>query len=143
MKKWIFFSLLSLTLTAFANGPFVIDHNDIPSFQNNGNTLKGIATAHMGIGTHEVWKSSIAPGCCTPKHQHEVEEITIFFKGKGKAVIGEEVIYFEAPCTLILPPFIDHQIFNTGDEPTDHIAILQIGSKIVNAEGQEMRLPWR
>jgi len=143
MKKWFFLCLMSASLTCFAHTSRVIDHQDLPSFQNNGNTLKGISTANMGVTTHEVWKSSIAPGSCTPKHQHEVEEVTIFFKGKGKAVIGNEEVYFEAPCTLILPPFIEHQIFNTGDEPTDHVAIMKIDSKIVNAEGNEMHLPWR
>lgn len=142
MRKWISLCLLSIFFKGIAS-PIVINHYDLPSFQNNGNILMGVALASMGVETHEVWKSSIAPGNYTPQHQHEVEEITIFFKGKGKVIIGEEEFTFEAPCTLILPPFIDHQIFNTGDEPTEHIAIMQIQSKITNSEGEEMNLPWR
>lgn len=97
----------------------------------------------MGVTTHEVWKSSIAPGSCTPKHQHETQEIFVFFKGEGKAIVGGEEVFFKAPCTLILPPYIEHQIFNLGNEPTDHLAIMQIGSKIVNEKQEEMHLPWR
>lgn len=143
MKKWMILSLLSLSLTVFANGPFVIDHNDIPTFRNNGNSLQGLATAKLGTTQYEVWHSSIAAGSCTPKHSHETEEIFIFLKGEGKAIVGGEEVFYQAPCTLVLPPGIEHQIFNTGEVATDHFVILGSGSKIVNAEGQEMRLPWR
>ncbi|MCP5503916.1 MAG: hypothetical protein H7A41_02055 [Chlamydiales bacterium] len=55
---------------------------------------------------------------------------------------GEET-HFEAPCTVICPANVEHQFFNTGDEPSDHIVILGSASTIVDANQTVMHLPWR
>lgn len=121
----------------------IISHSDLKTYTFNGNSLQGIATGAMGSKEFEIWRSSWEVGGATPKHTHETEEIFIFLKGKGRAIIGDEEFYFEAPCTIICPAHVPHQLFNAGDEPTDSILVLGVGSKIVDANGKEMKLPWR
>lgn len=121
----------------------VIEHDEVQVFENNGNQLRGVATLGTGAKEFEVWRSSVAPGSATPKHTHESEEVFVFLEGKGRAVIGDEEIEFEAPCTLVAPAGVAHQYWNVGDTPTDAIVIIGIGSKIWNPEGEEMQLPWR
>lgn len=121
----------------------VVDHADLRTYVFNGNALQGIATAPMGAREFEVWRSHLAVGGCTPKHTHATEEIFIVLKGNGRAVIGEQEFFFEAPCTVICPAHVPHQLFNLGDEPTDSILVLGLDSKIVDGNGQEMQLPWR
>ena len=121
----------------------VIQHDEVQSFEMNGNQLRGIATLGTGAKQFEVWRSNVAVGSATPRHRHESEEVFIFLRGKGRAVIGDEEIEFEAPCTLVAPANVPHQYWNTGDVETDAIVIIGIGSKIWNQDGELMDLPWR
>lgn len=123
--------------------PTVIPHENLKQYVFNGNFLTGLATPKLGAKEFEVWRTSMAVGSSTPPHKHETEEIFVYLRGKGKAVIDGQEYDFEAPCTLILPPNVEHQLFNTGDEPTDAIVILGIDSKIYNHQDEEMNLPWR
>lgn len=123
--------------------PHVIDHATLKSFMNQGNTLTGIATPSLGAADCEVWHSSIAPHSCTPLHVHDTQEIFIFLKGEGKAKVGDEEVFFKAPCTLLLPANIPHQIFNIGDEPSEQIIVLKSEGGIYRLDGTSMQLPWR
>ena len=133
------------TINSIPSYAHVIDHNTIKAFKNDKTktTIKGISTQSQGAKSFEVWQTSIEIEGSTPLHTHDTEEIFIFLKGKGKAIIGEETVEFSAPCTLIAPANIPHQYFNTGQVSTNAIVILGIGSKIFNHDNKEMILPWR
>lgn len=121
----------------------VIPHSQLKSFENNGNSLMGVATKGLGSERFEVWRSKVLPGSQTPPHVHETEEIFIFLEGKGRATIGHQSFEFEAPATVIAPARVQHQFFNTGSVPTDAIVIVGIGSAIHDTSGKRMDLPWR
>lgn len=121
----------------------VTAHASLESYENNGNTLRGIATPELGARNYEVWRTSVAVGSRTPLHRHESEEVFIFLQGKGKARIGDQEFTFEAPATVVAPANVPHQFFNIGDVPTDAIVVVGIGSKIWDQAGKEMHLPWR
>lgn len=149
MRKIQFLHLLcacffsSLYASSDMPSPKLIPHEQIKEFSHAGNSIRGLATSLLGAQQFEVWRTSLAIGSATPKHSHETEEIFIFLKGRGKAIVGKEELIFESPCTLILPAGIEHQLFNLGDEPTDAIVILGIHSHIYDQAGHEMILPWR
>ena len=42
------------------------------------------------------------------QHFHNCLEIGFLFEGKGELFAGEQVIPFEAPCLLLLPPRLGH-----------------------------------
>lgn len=143
MKKLFFLFACTLPLLGFSEEAIVISHDNLPSYGKAGARLTGLATASMGAKQHEVWRSSLAPGECTPIHTHDTEETFIYLSGKGKVVMNGQETYFEAPCTVICPPNVEHQFFNVGDEPSDHIVILTINSTIVDHDQVVMHLPWR
>jgi len=130
-------------VAAAPSHPKVTEHAALQSYENHGNTLRGIATPGLGATSHEVWRTSVAVGSATPLHSHESEEVFIFLQGKGKARIGDQEFTFEAPATVVAPANVPHQFFNIGDVPTDAIVVVGIGSKIWDATGKEMQLPWR
>lgn len=147
MRRVSFYGALFFCLNAMASEKpkaVVVPHANVQSFEHRGNKIQGLATKPKGALEFEIWHASIAPKSSTPPHHwHETEEVFIFLKGKGKAVVGGEETMFEAPCTVILPAKIPHQVFNTGDEPTDHFVVIGAGSKIFDQDGVEMQLPWR
>ncbi len=121
----------------------VVDHAKLKEFGMMGNLMSGLATPSHGAKTLEVWKGTTAPGASTPLHRHDAEEVIVVLTGEGEALAAGEVARFRAPCTLILPGNQLHQLTNTGAEPMEAIAVVPIGSKVFDAEGKEMPLPWR
>lgn len=121
----------------------VIPFADIPVFTLNGNSLQGLATSSRGVETHEVWRSSVAPGGSTPVHTHSSEEVFVILTGEGVVRVGDAVHPFKAPCTIVAPAGVEHQVTNTGDVASDSIVIVTAGSEIRNAQSQIMQLPWR
>lgn len=141
-KKFLILSLITLS-SLFAEKSSVYPHDDIKQYSMHGNFQKGVATKAMGAKEFEVWKASIAVGSQTPLHTHETEEVFVVLKGKIRAIIGNQEFECVAPATLICPANVPHQLINIGDEPTEQILVLGIDSKIRNAHGEEMKLPWR
>lgn len=138
----MFWSIFFLTflICGYGDEGKLICHQDCKEYSKYGINIKNVSS---GSKEFEVWRSSIGAFAKTPKHKHESEEVFVFYKGKGKALIGDQEVFFEAPCTLVLPANIEHQIINTEDIPTDHIAIIKVQSKIYDATNKEMHLPWR
>lgn len=124
-------------------GPAVVPHAGLRAFVNNGNSLTGIATRSHGAQSFEVWRSSIGVGNSTPLHKHESEEVFVVLQGSGEVRVGEQVIPFAAPATVIAPAGIPHQLRNTGTEAIEQIVIVGAGSTIYDADGKPMNLPWR
>jgi mannose-6-phosphate isomerase-like protein (cupin superfamily) len=144
MKKKAFFLFFAWhALALHADTAIVISHHDLPSYGYSQNKLSGICTAQQGANEIEVWHAHLGSGDHTPLHKHDCEEVFIFIKGHGKVNIGGEDVYFAAPCTVIIPPHIEHEVFNLSDEPTDHYTILRIGSTIWDHHDHAMTLPWR
>lgn len=121
----------------------VIPHSDLTAYGYSQNKLVGVCTPSLGAKEIEVWQSSLAPGDHTPRHKHNCEEVFIFLKGEGRVNINNEDIYYMAPCTVIIPPNVEHEVYNLGVEPTQHFTILRIGSTIWDAQDKPMALPWR
>jgi mannose-6-phosphate isomerase-like protein (cupin superfamily) len=129
-----------------AEGPqraVVVPHAGLTPYEHQGNELVGIATRSLGALEHEVWRSRVAVGSRTPLHTHGSEEIFVFLRGRGRARIGDQVFEFVAPATVIAPAGVPHQFFNTGDEATEAIVIVRVGSLITDEAGVPLDLPWR
>lgn len=123
--------------------PKVVTHTGLPSFENSGNTLVGLATPSLGASEVEVWRSSIAIGSRTPLHTHASEEVFIVLSGSGVVHVGDRAVPFAAPATVIAPAGIPHWVENTGTVPTDQLVVVRTGSEITSADGRVMALPWR
>lgn len=61
--------------------------------------------------------SLFMPGKKLPKHVHNNEEETIYIiNGRGKYIVGGEPIDVEPDTIIYVPPGVEHEFSNTGDE---------------------------
>lgn len=141
MKNWLI-CLLALS-SLHAEEATVHSHKDLKLHSMYGNTYRGIATKETGAKEFEVWRASLAVGGKSPRHIHETEEVFVVLKGHILAIVGDQEHHCIAPCTLICPANVPHQLINVGDEPSDQILILGVDSKISDLEGKALSLPWR
>jgi mannose-6-phosphate isomerase-like protein (cupin superfamily) len=111
-------------------------------------TLPGIehltlAAAAQGLARLSVWRQSMAPGCATPPHRHACEEVVLVLEGSGEVEIGGERRAFGPDTTLVLPPNVPHQIFNTGAVPLKTVAVFpETPVATFLPDGAPLELPW-
>lgn len=142
MSVIIGYLVLLFAPTVFAEA-IIVPHGTLKSFGNSQNTLTGVATPSLGATQSEIWHSSIGVGLETPLHTHEAEEIVILLAGKLQATVENNISNCDAPCTIILPANKSHVLKNIGEIPTSHYLVMPIKSKILDADNNEMTLPWR
>ena len=102
-----------------------------------------LAGAAQGLARLSLWRQTMAPGSATPPHRHDCEEVVVVLEGSGELRIGGRTIAFGPDTTLVLPPSVPHQIFNTGSTPLKTIAAFSatpVGTFL--PEGAPIALPW-
>jgi len=102
------------------------------------------AAAAEGLSQLSVWRQTLAPGSASPPHRHDCDEVVMCLAGRGEVHTEGTVHRFGADTTLALPRDRVHQLFNTGDEPLQLLAVL--AATPVHTElpdGQAIELPWR
>jgi len=111
----------------------------IPGIQHT--TLAGSA---QGLRQLSIWQQVVDPGCATPPHSHDCEEVVMCLAGRGSVLLGDgRQLEFAANQTLVIPAHELHQIVNSGDEPLHSIGVF--GKSPVNVflpDGQALDLPW-
>ena len=103
-----------------------------------------LAGSEQGLSRLSVWRQTMAPGCATPPHRHDCEEVVLVIEGSGEVHIDGNVLSFGPDSTLLLPPDVPHQIFNTGTVPLKTVAAFSatpVGTFLPG--GEPMALPWR
>jgi mannose-6-phosphate isomerase-like protein (cupin superfamily) len=102
-----------------------------------------LAGAAQGLARLSLWRQSMAPGTATPPHRHDCEEVILVLEGSGEVEIAGERFRFDGDTTLVLPPDVPHQIFNTGSIPLVTLAAFSatpVGTFL--PEGAPLELPW-
>ena len=102
-----------------------------------------VAGAAQGLTRLSVWRQSMAPGSATPPHLHDCEEVVLVLAGSGEVDIGGTRHAFGPDSTLVLPPDLPHQIFNTGSTPLVTVAAFSgtpVGTFL--PDGAPIALPW-
>jgi mannose-6-phosphate isomerase-like protein (cupin superfamily) len=104
-------------------------------------TLAGRA---QGLARLSMWSQTMAPGCATPPHQHDCEEVVLVVEGSGELHLDGNVVPFGPDTTLVLPPNRPHQIFNTGAVPMKTIAAFS-STPVATflPDGAAIALPWK
>jgi quercetin dioxygenase-like cupin family protein len=97
-----------------------------------------------GLSKLSVWQQSVAPGCATPPHRHDCEEVVICSGGTGELRSGEKVQQFACDMTVVIPANVEHQIINTGRAPLQIVAVFSMSPvRACFSDGTEIELPWR
>lgn len=103
-----------------------------------------IAGQADGLAQLSIWRQSIAPGCATPPHRHDCEEVVIVESGQGELHIDGIVHYFGPESTLVIPRNAPHQIISTGQAPLKILAAFAATPiEVFLPSGEPILLPWR
>lgn len=105
-------------------------------------TWVGAADGLTGLS---VWRQTLAPGCATPPHRHDCDEVVLCLEGWGEVhAEGATPSRFGADNTVVLPRNETHQIFNVGPMPLVIVGIFGATPvRTLDAEGTPLALPWR
>lgn len=103
--------------------PILLEYDKMKKFQIMGLEFQTLAGEKEGLETLEIWRVILPPGSESPVNQHYGEVAVITMKGAGRVQVGEDSIDLFPHTTLIVPPNIDRQYFNTGEEDLELLAI--------------------
>jgi len=82
------------------------------------------------IGKKEGWDGYVLrvfclnPGGFTPRHGHDWEHVNYVIAGRGMLTIGSEVYELKEGDFALVPPGVEHQFQNQGDEDFEFICIV-------------------
>jgi mannose-6-phosphate isomerase-like protein (cupin superfamily) len=103
-----------------------------------------IAGSGDGLRHLSVWRQSMRAGSATPLHRHDCEEVVLCEAGRGVIDIGGKRYPFSANHTLVIPPDVEHQIFNVGYGPLETLAVFSRAPvEVTHPDGSSLKLPWR
>ena len=86
---------------------------------------KGISNSAVTVG-----RVTIKPGKSNPRHCHDTcEEVLYLLQGKLLHTIGEEKVEMCAGDTLVVPPGVMHNAFNTGEDEADMMVAYSSGDR--------------
>ena len=66
----------------------------------------------------------VAPGGCTPHHNHDYEHEIVVLRGAGLARSEQGDRFFKAGDIIFVSPGEKHQFVNNGDEPLQFICVV-------------------
>jgi len=122
---------------------YVINNAGLTQASLPGLVHQTLAGSGAGLKGLSVWRQTISPGAATPPHRHDCEEVVVVSAGRGELHIADGVHTFGPDSTLVLPRNVNHQIFNTGTEPIELVAVLSMTPvEVVLPDGQPLPLPW-
>ena len=122
----------------------IIANAQVPFQTLDGMRHQTLAGSEEGLKHLSVWRQTMAPGTATPPHRHDCEEVIVVATGNGEVHMQGNVLPFGPDSTLVIPPNVDHQIFNTGNEPMMMVASFSVSPVEVKfPDGTAIELPWR
>lgn len=98
----------------------VANLNDVESFTTlDGSTIREVAgPAWTAARNQSLAEATVPPGSDTAAHYHRTtEEIHLFTSGSGRMRLGEEEREVGVGDCVVLPPGVEHKLWNTGTEP--------------------------
>ena len=81
-----------------------------------GVTIQWLIAGRDGAPNFYMRRFTVAPGGFTPKHSHAHEHEVYCLAGRGEVLIGDKWRPFEKDFVIFVPPWVEHQFKNTGDE---------------------------
>lgn len=115
------------------------EQNRVHSLQ--GNHIAGVATPTSGARQVEMWRGRMDANSATPPHSHDTEEVVLFLKGSGRAMVSDREVRYRSGDTLVLPPAQVHQIF--AETESEFVSAMPIGGTVKLPDGAVIDLPWR
>ena len=77
-----------------------------------------------GADTFHMRQFEVAPGGCTPHHEHDFEHEILILRGQGMAATPEGDRSFKTGDVIFVPAGEKHQFRNTGDTPGEFLCLI-------------------
>jgi mannose-6-phosphate isomerase-like protein (cupin superfamily) len=103
--------------------PILIEHAAVKKSQIMGLEHQTLAGEPQGLTTLEIWFVSMPPGSETPSNSHFGEVVVMTLKGRGRALVDGESLDLSPHTSLIVPPNVTRQFFNSGEEDLEILVI--------------------
>ena len=103
------------------------DHLKMQSLEFDN--AKSVSKA-VPVGKNEGWEDytmrvfRLGPGGFSPRHSHDWEHVNYIIKGYGTLRLGDEVHELKEKDFAFVPPNIEHQFMNAGDDDFEFICIV-------------------
>jgi mannose-6-phosphate isomerase-like protein (cupin superfamily) len=90
-----------------------------PFITLDGSEIRELAGPPSGNSANQsVAQATVPPGARTEAHYHRItEEIYLFTAGAGRMLLGGDEAAVRAGDCVVIPPGVEHQLFNDGDDP--------------------------
>lgn len=103
-----------------------------------------LAGSGDGLRQLSVWRQSMRAGAATPPHRHDCEEVVLCEAGRGEILIDGKSYAFSANQTIVIPPGVEHQIFNVGYGLLETLAVFSRAPvEVTHPDGASLPLPWQ
>jgi len=89
-----------------------------------GATMHVVAGPQQGAQNFTMRVFELEPGGYSFDHHHDFEHEIFFHQGKGEVDYNEKTIKVSPGDTAFIPPNVQHQIRNTGDETMVFVCVI-------------------
>ena len=121
----------------------LIRAKDAPQFDDDAGTIAiGYASPSRGASETSVWRVSLEPGCESPVHRLEQEEVFMALAGTAVATVAGKDHQVGPDDCLIVDPGVDFQIRSTGEQPFRAVGCMPAGATVSTADGGVFVPPW-
>jgi|GEM_PF-3643057 mannose-6-phosphate isomerase-like protein (cupin superfamily) len=103
--------------------PILVEHEQVKKFQVMGLEHQTLAGEKQGLKTLEIWRIFMPPGSETPANSHYGEVVVMTLQGTGRVQVEGDSLDLVPHTSLILPPNVTRQFFNTGSEDLEVLVI--------------------
>lgn len=121
----------------------LIKRIDAPEFEHDGTTATGYAAPSRGASETSLWRIRLAPGCGSPLHRLDREEVVLALAGRATARTGDSDHALEAGDCLVVPAQVAFTLEATGGQPFEAVCCLPAGGQAtVLPDGPSFVPPW-
>ncbi len=113
-----------------------------PTHDLGGARLTSLATPTRGTSDIAVWHVEILPGTPATPHSLTREEIFVVLNGVAWVQIGDDRGEAVAGDAIVVPPRVDFELSNAGDQPLQLVCCLPVGGQACLTDGTTFTPPW-
>jgi quercetin dioxygenase-like cupin family protein len=122
--------------------PTIVRADGAPRFGQDGFEIIGLAAPSRGCATVSAWRIAGEPGAASPVHRLTTDEAFVVLRGEVSVAVGDEILVARAGDAFSVPPAVDFQLRNAGDEPFEAVACMAAGGRAQVGEGAPFPPPW-
>ncbi len=92
-----------------------------------GVSIQWLVDESQGAPTFAMRRFVVAPGGCTPSHQHPWEHVVYILSGRAEIVLADQTVTVGPDTALLVAPDERHQFRNPGAEPLVFLCLVPNG----------------